>query len=63
MAFEFIFTDDSEKVLSALPQQIDTALEAVGLQVEGYAKLKAPVDTGLLRNSITHAMIFQFKFE
>lgn len=50
------FTDNSAEVLSALPQQIDTALEAVGLQVEGYAKLKAPVDTGLLRNSITHAV-------
>lgn len=49
-------TDNSDLVKAALPEQIITALEAVGLQVEGYAKMKAPVDTGRLRNSITHAV-------
>ena len=31
-------------------------MEAIGIQVENYAKMKCPVDTGLLRNSITHAV-------
>ena len=43
-------------VEAALPGAIERALEAVGLQAEGYAKMKCPVDTGLLRNSITHAV-------
>lgn len=30
------------------------ALEVIGLKCEGYAAAKAPVDTGRLRNSITH---------
>ena len=32
------------------------ALEEVGLVAEGYAKRLCPVDTGRLRNSITHAI-------
>lgn len=48
------FTDNSAEVLKSLEGQIDVALEAVGLQAEGYAKLKCPVDTGRLRNSLTH---------
>lgn len=44
-----------------LEEDIEAALEAVGLQAEGYAKLELEnsprrVDTGLLRNSITHAV-------
>ena len=44
-----------------LEADIETALEAVGLQAEGYAALELEnsprrVDTGLLRNSITHAV-------
>ena len=31
-----------------------TALEEIGLTAEGYAKRACPVDTGRLRNSITH---------
>lgn len=30
------------------------ALEMIGLVAERYAKMKCPVDTGRLRNSITH---------
>lgn len=41
-------------VEAALPGAIERALEAVGLQAEGYAKMLCPVDTGRLRNSITH---------
>jgi HK97 gp10 family phage protein len=33
---------------------MNRALEAVGIALEGYAKLMCPVDTGRLRNSITH---------
>ena len=54
MPLEVEFTDNSTEILKAFEEQIDVALEAVGLQAEGYAKLKAPVDTGRLRNSITH---------
>lgn len=32
------------------------ALEEIGLLCEGYAKKLCPVDTGRLRNSITHAI-------
>lgn len=43
------------------PRKAKAALEAVGLQAEGDAKLELEnkprrVDTGLLRNSITHAV-------
>lgn len=34
---------------------IEKSLEEIGLVCEGYAKSAAPVDTGRLRNSITHA--------
>lgn len=49
-------TDNSDSVRNALPSQIAAALEAIGLQAEGYAKLKAPVDTERLRNSLTHTV-------
>lgn len=32
------------------------ALEKIGMVAESYAKTKCPVDTGFLRNSITHAI-------
>lgn len=35
---------------------LSTGLEAVGLAAEGYAKKGCPVDTGNLRNSITHVV-------
>lgn len=55
VSFE-ITIDNTDQIKEATQEAIDVALEAVGLQVEGYAKAKAPVDTGLLRNSITHAV-------
>jgi hypothetical protein len=48
--------DNTEQVLQALDEKIERALESVGLLAEGYAKQLCPVDTGLLRNSITHAL-------
>lgn len=45
-----------DEALDELKERIPIALEAVGLQAEGYAQLNCPVDTGFLRNSITHAV-------
>lgn len=51
-------TDNSPEVLEAMRQQAQVALEMCGLLAEGYAKLniteQKAVDTGNLRNSITH---------
>lgn len=53
--------DHSDEVKEALSKRIDFILEAVGLNLEGAAKLQLEneprrVDTGLLRNSITHVV-------
>lgn len=47
-------TDNSDKVLAEFQAAILRALERCGSQAEGYAKDLAPVDTGRLRNSISH---------
>lgn len=47
-------TDNSDKVLSEFKAAILRALERCSSQAEGYAKDLAPVDTGRLRNSISH---------
>lgn len=47
-------TDNSAAVKSAMKDAILRALEKCGLVAEGYAKKLCPVDTGNLRNSITH---------
>lgn len=46
---------NTEIFKNALPEQIAQALEAIGLTAEGYAKDLCPVETGRLRNSISHA--------
>lgn len=51
---EYKFTDNSGKVLDALRDQLIKGLETCGLVAEGYAKKLTPVDTGNLRNSISH---------
>lgn len=53
---EYKFTDNSGKVLGALHSQLKQGLEKCGLVAEGYAKKLAPVDTGNLRNSISHTV-------
>ena len=50
------FTDNSKEVLEAMQQAAVRALEKCGLPAEGYAKKLCPVDTGNLRNSITHTV-------
>lgn len=51
-----IKSDNTEQWKQMLQDKILVALEKVGLIAEGYAKTKCPVDTGILRNSITHAV-------
>ena len=46
--------DNSEETIDAKDEAIRRALEAVGIQAEGHAKIKCPVDTGRLRGSISH---------
>ena len=48
--------DNTEEVSRGIRRAIDRALEEIGLAAEGYAKRACPVDTGNLRNSITHAV-------
>lgn len=50
-------TDNSDMFKDAAEDAIRRALEKVGLTAEAYAKLKCPVDTGRLRNSITHVVV------
>lgn len=49
-------TDNSEIFKRAKDEAVARALEAIGLTAERHAKERCPVDTGLLRNSITHAV-------
>lgn len=49
-----ITADNTAEIIALAKDAVRVALEAVGLQAEGYAKRYAPVDTGRLRNSITH---------
>ena len=51
---DFTLKDNSDEVLMELAYACMRALERCGMQAEGYAKDLAPVDTGNLRNSITH---------
>ena len=48
------FTSHKAECLSELQKKKDTALEICGGVAESYAKQRCPVDTGNLRNSITH---------
>ncbi len=51
----FKITADNRKLIkNAAEEQIRKALEECGLTAERYAKGNAPVDTGNLRNSLTH---------
>ena len=49
------FISHAKDVLSAEQAARARALEIVGGKAESYAKKLCPVDTGRLRNSITHA--------
>lgn len=47
--------DNTEEILDGIERAKAQALEKIGLVAEGYAKRLCTVDTGRLRNSITHA--------
>ena len=48
--------DHSAEVSADIKSALLRGLETCGLVAEGYAKKLAPVDTGNLRNSITHTV-------
>ena len=48
--------DNSEEIANDIKSALLLGLETCGLVAEGYAKKLAPVDTGNLRNSITHTV-------
>lgn len=55
--FDFkIETNNLDEVKEALAERVALALETIGMKAEGYASMLAPVDTGRLKNSITHEM-------
>lgn len=54
--YDFTFVDNSDKVLQELAEKSDIILEAWGLEGERHAKELVRTDTGLLKNSITHAV-------
>ena len=56
MGIEVKITSNRELIEQASTEAIQRALEAIGLQAEGYAKMLCPVDTGNLRNSISHTV-------
>jgi len=43
-------------VLREFEADKEAALEAIGITAEGFSKKLTPVDTGTLRNSISHAV-------
>lgn len=48
--------NNSEQIANAIHKAVAAALEEIGLSAERFAKRACPVDTGRLRNSITHAL-------
>ena len=50
-----IITDNTAEVLRSKEAAVAKALEMIGQSAEDYAKGLCPVDTGNLRNSISHA--------
>ena len=51
----YTYKDNTDEVLAALEKAKKRGLEAIGLTAEGHANNETPVDTGRLRNSISHA--------
>lgn len=61
MGFDTDITSHSDEVISELDAATARALEAIGLQCEAHAKVELQnhpqrIDTGRLRNSITHVV-------
>lgn len=51
-----IVADHTDEVIKELGKAIARSLEAVGIEAESDAARLCPVDTGRLRNSITHTI-------
>lgn len=51
-----VAANNTKQIQAAMNQSKAAALEEIGLAAERYAKAETPVDTGRLRNSITHAI-------
>lgn len=49
--------DNSKQAIAEMKAAMLTGLEACGMQAETYAKQETPVDTGRLKNSITHKVV------
>ena len=49
-------TDRSEEVIAAMKDQVNDWLDLIGEDAASTAADKAPVDTGRLKNSISHAV-------
>ena len=50
----YTYKDNTDEVIAALERAKKRGLEAIGLTAEGHAKKETPVDTGRLRNSVSH---------
>lgn len=53
---ELRIEDHTKEAIDAKDEAIERALEIIGGMLERYAKQQCPVDTGLLRNSITYCL-------
>lgn len=53
---DIVITDNSAAVLEEMERKKAAALEAIGITAEGFAKKKAPVRDGALRQSINHTV-------
>ena len=51
-----IAENNAEAIASAIRQQVAVALDAIGIQASSDVADVTPVDTGRLRNSITHEL-------
>lgn len=51
-----VIQDNTAKFIQEMDIAISRALEAIGIECETRAKKLCPVDTGRLRNSITHTI-------
>ena len=56
MTADITIHDNTKEVIAEKDKAVRKALEIIGLTAEGYAVIDCPVDTGLLRNSIAHAV-------
>ena len=58
MANDFSFTlnvdSNVKEILAAKEEAVIKAMQEIALTAEAFAKVECPVDTGNLRNSITH---------